>query len=340
MTPCFKRLPLFSLAGLLMLAAPARAQDVATAEALFNRGLADLEAGRFEPACKSIAESQRLDPRPGTLFTLAVCNERWGHIATAMTRYGDYLALFDRLPEERKIAQGERPKLARAARERFGPDVPELTLLLPPNVPVGTVVKRDGQVLGEAALGVGLPVDPGEHTISTQAPGGPVWEQKITLARGEKKKAALEIRGAAKVEPAAATPALLSTDRGPSGQRVAGFVVGGVGLAGLAIGGVLGGLALGQKKVVDQNCGAAVDSTDALACKQAGLDAVSAGKGLALGSTLGFGVGLAGVITGVVLVLTDRRPAPRAGSAKGPWISAGVLSLGPSGTMGGVRGAW
>src|SRR3954465_13628820 len=76
----------------LALASPAFADDPAAAEALFNRGKADMDAGRYEAGCKAIAESQRLDPRPGGLFTLAVCETQGGRIASAMTHYGDYLA--------------------------------------------------------------------------------------------------------------------------------------------------------------------------------------------------------------------------------------------------------
>jgi hypothetical protein len=336
-------LPLLSLAAVLV-AAPAWAQDIAAAEALFNRGLADMEAGRYEPACKAIAESQRLDPRPGTLFTLAVCEERWGHVATAVTRYGDYLALFDRLPEDRKASQGERPRVARAAREKLGPEVPELTLILPPDAPAGTVVKRDGQVVAEAALGVALPLDPGEHTVSTEAPGGPLWERKVTLARGEKTKLPLEVKAAAgtasKVPAERPAPPPPPVAAGPSRQRVAGFVVGGVGVVGLSLGGVLGGLALAQKKTVDQNCGASVGSKDPLACKQAGLDALGTGKGLALGSTIGFVAGASATVTGLVLVLADRGQAAPATTATGRWLSVGVLSLGRDGAAVGARGAW
>src|SRR4051794_16280293 len=69
----------------------AAAQDIAAAEALFESGLADMQAGRYETGCKALAESQRIDPRGGTLFTLATCEARWGRIATAVTRFGDYL---------------------------------------------------------------------------------------------------------------------------------------------------------------------------------------------------------------------------------------------------------
>ena len=80
----------------LVISAPATAaaQDLAAAEALFSKGLADMEAGRYDAACPAIGESYRLDPRGGTLFTLAECEAKAGKIATAVARYDD--ALFDR----------------------------------------------------------------------------------------------------------------------------------------------------------------------------------------------------------------------------------------------------
>lgn len=333
------------VAGTLALATPARAQDIAAAEALFNRGLADMEAGRYELGCKAIAESQRIDPRPGTLFTLATCEERWGHIATAVTRYGDYLLVFDRLPEDRKAAQGLRPATARARREKLAPEVPELTVVLPPGAPRGTQVRRDGQPMAEAALGVSLPVDPGEHVIATEAPGGAVWEQQITIARGDKKKITLAVRTAAAASPnLGGGPANLGggpgpTPAGPSARRVASYAVGGVGLAALVAGGVLGGIALQKKGVVDQHCGSGIGAKDPKACDETGLDAVNGAKALGTGSTIGFAVGLAGVGTGLGLLLTDlARPAPAKG-ARGPWITPRVAA-GPGGIVVGAGAVW
>lgn len=326
---------LVALAGALTVTAPARAQDIAAAEALFNRGLADMEAGRYEPGCKAIAESQRIDPRPGTLFTLATCEDRWGHVATAVTRYADYLLVYERLPEDRKASQGLRPATARARREKLAPEVPELTVLLPPGAPRGTAVRRDGQPMAEAALGVGLPVDPGDHVIATEPPGGAVWEQRITIARGEKKTITLEVRTA---KPSAALH-VPPAPRGPSARRVASYTVGGVGLAGLLIGGVLGGIALQKKGIVDQHCGSGVRSKDPTACDPTGLDAANGAKALGTGSTIAFAVGLAGVGTGLALLLTDRaRPAPPRG-ARAPSITAHMLA-GPSWLTLGAEAVW
>ena len=320
------------IASALLLSATASAQDIASAEALFEKGKTDMLAGRYETGCKAIGESQRLDPRPGTLFTLATCERLWGHIATAVSRYGDYIAVYERLPPEKKAdpIQLGRFKEATEWREKLLPEVPQLTLSLPEGAPPGTVVKRDGEVVGPASLGVGLPVDPGEHTLTTQVPGSAAHEQRITMARGEKKQVALELL-AAPAEPGST---------GSGGRRVATYVLGGVGVAGLVAGGILGGLALGQKGTAGDHCGAAIGQEDPTACDQTGLDAVDSGRGLGHGSTVGLAVG--GAALGAALILFFTEPKAEKGTAARDrrWVSVGVVSAGPAGAMLGARGAW
>lgn len=71
-----------------------------------------------------------------------------------------------------------------------------------------------------------------------------------------------------------------------------------------------------------------------------GLEAGDSVKTLGLVSTIGFGVGLAGVGTAVVLLLTEPK-GTSTGEAKAPRrLSAGVLSVGPEGAVLGARGSW
>jgi hypothetical protein len=334
---------------------PAAAQDVAAAEALFNRGLADMEAGRYDTGCPAITESQRLDPRVGTLFTLSQCEVRWGRLATAVTRLGDYVELYEHLTPAQKARQGDRLTVAKEQRDKLALEVPQLTLSLPPGAPAGTIVKRDGAVVAGAALGIALPVDPGEHMVSTQAPGGPLWEQRLTIAKGEKKPLVLDVKAASAVvtRPATVTPVVVPTPvpakqvppslemkAGPSSQRVAVYVVGGVGVAGLALGGVMAGVAAGKKSTIKANCGTAIGAPADIDCNQTGLDAGNSAKTFALVSTIGVAAGLAGIATAVVLLVTEHRPAKPTAIAPTPWISPNVLSLGPTGAALGAQGTF
>jgi hypothetical protein len=333
----------FAAAGLWCVTAvtvSAVAQDIAAAEAFFNRGFADMQAGRYEAGCKAIAESHRLDPRPGTLFTLAVCEAKWGRIATAAARYSDYLSLYEQLTPTEKARQKDRPKQAKAQREALAPLVPELTLVLPPRAPEGTVVQRDGAVVAEAALGVALPVDPGEHVLTTQARGGEITEIHISLGKGEKRHITLLVKEAK----AAAPP---PSDQGPRpapappaplvyGRRVGAYVAGGVGAAGLILGGVMGALTLGKKAAIQQHCNLGGDKR---ACDAEGFAAASDAKTLGLVSTVGFGVGIAGVGAAIALLVTEPR-SPKNAAAPPNRVSAGVLSAGREGASVGILGAW
>ncbi|AUX44647.1 hypothetical protein SOCE26_061130 [Sorangium cellulosum] len=309
------------------IAAPASAQAVAVAESLFDRGLADMLAGRYDTGCPALAESQRLDPRPGRLFTLAECEAKWGRIATAVARYNDYLAMVDRMSEAERVMQSARRKLAHEQRRALAPLVPRLTLSLPPDAPAGTRVQRDGMTLEQPSLGVALPVDPGEHVVTTQAPGGPVTEKRLTIGRSESRVIVLEVTPSAPEEPPPAeqppSPARLPSvaplaapspgaganapDQGPSGRRVVTYVAGGVGVAGLVVGSVTGWMALDESGVAAENCRDV--SPGNARCNPAGIAAGNRAKQLGLVSTVSFGAGVA--LAGAAALVLLLEPAPR-----------------------------
>src|SRR5258708_2339216 len=155
------------------------------AQAQFDYGLAEMEAGRYESGCAALGESYRIDPHPGVLFTLAECENRWGKIASALTHYGAYLDLYDHMGQQQRALQRGRDKVAVAQRERLRSEVPELTVVLPPVAPAGTTLERDGVALGTPSLGVALPVDPGDHVIVARTPDGLKHETRFVLARSE-----------------------------------------------------------------------------------------------------------------------------------------------------------
>jgi hypothetical protein len=301
---------LLTLAAPLALASPAAAQDIAAAEALFNKGMADLQAGRFETACKAIAESQRLDPRPGTLFTLATCEARWGHVATAYTRYGDYLALYERLPDDRKAAQRERPQVAKAERDRMEREIPKLTLVLPKDAPAGTVVKRDGEVVSEAALGLALPVDPGTYTLTVTPPGGPASEERVTLAKGEKKTVTLTLAAAPKDLPPPPPP--LPAEAPPKRSYLGPIIAFGAGAVALGVGAGTGAAVLSKRAALDKAC-------QDKACPKSQESALNSAKTLSYVSTTSFVLGVAGAAVGTVLLVLPRRDkSKQVGVAVGP----------------------
>ena len=216
------------LAGATGSARAAGPRAAGPAQAQFDYGLAEMEAGRYASGCPALAESYRVDPHPGVLFTLAECENKWGKIASALTHYEAYLDVFSHMAEDEKVRQRGRDKIATAQRERLRRDVPTLTIVLPASAGAA-VVTRDGAAIGVPSLGVPLPVDPGEHVVVAKTPDGVPHEGRVSLSPGEHASFVVDLsaRPAAPV-PAPVAPAVEATT-GPSPWV---WVAGGIGAAG------------------------------------------------------------------------------------------------------------
>lgn len=341
----------------VLVGSSASAQDLAAADTLFNKGIADMKAGRFDIACPAISESYRLDPRPGTLFALAECQAKAGKIASAVARYDDYLRMCQQLLPAQRNQHLKRMEIASRQKEVLTPDVPLLTLTLSASSPQGTSVKRDDVVLGEPSFGVALPVDPGEHVITVQAPGQLPAEQRVNIARGEKKLIELEGKAASTVLPVgpppvpvpqavytaptmgsraqpdqspSSVPTMATTSPVTSGRRIGTYVVGGFGLAGIAVGAAAGGLVLGKKPIIEENC---VD----INCNKEGKEAADYAQSIGLVSTVGFLTGAACLIAGTVLIVTEPRSSARVAQRR---MSMGLVVTGATNGSLYIQGTW
>jgi len=335
-----RRLHSCSLAVIALLGGKAAfAADPAAAEALFQKGVTEMDAGHFDAACPALAESQRLDPRPGTLCALAECEAKAGRIATASSLYTDYLRQYEAMSAAQKNKHAERAKGARAQKEALAAEVPELSLVLLPGAPAGTRVLRDGVELSAASLDIPLPVDPGEHVIATQVPGGPMREERIEVSRGEMTTVELWA-GVAPIahKPApvaqklpAAPPAPVKADR--SWMRTAAYISGGVGLAGLAVGASMGAVVWSMKPAIDEGC------PDRQCKTSAASETAQRAQGFAHASEVGFAVAGAGAVGAGVLLLLANKRSDGSGPAK-PGVHAGSVEVGPGSAAAFVKGVF
>jgi len=326
------------LGGALVLWAPiAQGQNTAAAEALFDKGVEEMQAGRYATGCPALEESYRLDPMPGALYALAECDMKWGKLATAVARYQDYLGVVWRLEGRARTRHEQRAAEVREEIARLAPQVPKLTLVLPKDAPAGTVVKRNGVELKGASLGTALPVDPGEHVVSVQAPGGKEQEIRVKVEPGDRKRVELVAEMPRQPEeplrPAPVIQQKPSSGDAPEApekpDRTLAWVFGGVGAAGVAVGSVTGVLVLGRKNKVTEEC-------DGAACTAEGKAAADSGRDLAMVSNVGFAVGVAGVVTAVALVLTE--PNVRSVEQARGWKP--VVVAGGQGAWLGAQASW
>ncbi|HEY1694610.1 MAG TPA: hypothetical protein VGG39_20710 [Polyangiaceae bacterium] len=241
-------------------------QDQAVAQSLYDEAKKLMAATKWSDACPKLEESQRLDPTPVTEFYLADCYERAGRTASAWTTFLD-LAAKEHATGGAKSA--EREKVARDRARALEPKLSQLVVDVPAAVRVpGLVVKRDGEAVRDGQWGAPVAVDPGKHTIEASAPGKKAWSATQDVqGAGTTATVHVEVLADAPVEapPAAVATAPATSLRstppadassGSSPLRTVGLVVGGVGVAGLAVGTVFGVIALSKNSAANGgNCG-------------------------------------------------------------------------------------
>ncbi|MGK3997853.1 tetratricopeptide repeat protein [Sorangium sp. So ce1024] len=335
-----------ALLGLALLgsAAPAAASEP---EELFERGLADLQAGRYGPACDALHKSYRFERRPRTLFYLAECEERAGRVATAALHYDEYLDLVERLSPPEQKDEADRQKLALARRDRLDIDIPRVTFRLPGTAPAGTKVTRSSKASPDpvpVTVGVPLPIDPGEHWVRTEPPGAPARDKRFFVNKRERlsidltvAEAGDEARTPRRSVPVTPVPPVLpiSTDDGLSGRRLVMYIAGGVGLVGVIAGAVAGGVTLTQKKTIADNC------RDGF-CNEKGESAIGRAAVASPISTVSFAVGLTGLTVATALLLTEPEPARVGGAPRRRPVAEAAprLWVGFSGHEAVAGGAW
>lgn len=295
--------------------------NVSVAEGLFREGRELMDKGDYPAACAKLAESQRLDPSPGTLLNLASCQEKQGKIASAWATY---------LAAARLARTQNRTNIADEAKQRASEleaKVSYLKIVLAERVP-GIQVKIDDVTLESAALDSKIPVDPGERTVSIGAPGHKTASMKVTIGADHDSQT-LNVPKLEKGEGEGPPPGQPEQPEQPgvvpapvpdkpveSGPPVLGYVVGGVGVVALGVGTAF---ALMAKSAYDDAESACPSKTG---CSSAAIDQRDKAETRANIANVGIGLGIVGVGVGAVLILTHK-PAKQ---EKAP-VATGFRSL-------------
>lgn len=276
------------------------------AAGLFKQGRELAEKGQWAQACPLFAEAHRQEPKAvGVLLNLAECYKQTGKPASAWEAYNEaeFLAKKENNNDRAQFAHNEaaalEPKLSKLRIN--AKDTPGLT------------IHRDDKDVAKGLWGTAIPVDPGEHKIEATAPGYSVWSTTIKIGP-ERDMQVIEIPALVKE---ALPPPPPGTGPNPA-LRPAAFAVGGVGVAGLVLGGVFGGLAMSSKSELQKLC-----PNNACPAGNGGQDKLASAKTKGLISTVGFSVGGAALATGVVLfVLSTRGSAPKQDERKATLVPA------------------
>lgn len=316
-------------------ARPALAQtgaERALAEKLFQEGRALLDDGKVAEACRKLEESYRLAEKLGTLLNVATCHEKEGKTASAWAEFTDAATI------AKQKGQADREDYAKGRLAVLTKRLSHLVVELN-DAPEGTELRIDNNLVGRAAWGTPLPVDPGEHHVEVTAPGREAWSKSVLVApkasttrvqvptlagkSGETGASAKEQRRAADEAKAPegrpVTTDASTADDAPSSvdaQLVAGGVVLGAGLVVVGVGSYFGIRTIMKQDDSDPHC------ADTL-CDQEGVDLRADAKKSALISNVALGVGLGAAVGGLVLMLTSGSSAQDSGTSwrAAPWLS-------------------
>ncbi|MBK8255060.1 MAG: hypothetical protein IPK82_20670 [Polyangiaceae bacterium] len=281
------------------------------AESLFQAAKQLMTEKKYTEACPKFAESQKLDPSPGTLLNLGRCYEALGKTASAWTEYKAAAVL------AAQLGQKDREQGARDLAKALEGKLSKLTVTAPA-VP-GLVVKSDGVEMGAAMLGTAMFVDPGDHTIEAGAPGYETYSATVRVGPdGDSKTAAVPalvkkaeptptVTATANAAPTATalptvttTPTVAPTTvptEGSNTLRTTSYVLMGVGVAGVAVGGVMGGLAAGDVSNAQNDSTLCPNKL----CTPQGRQVINDASTKALVSSIALPVGIAAAGAGVVL---------------------------------------
>jgi hypothetical protein len=191
----------------------------------------------------------------------------------------------------------------------------------------GAEVTVNGVRVAPEKLGTTLAVDPGTVTIAAKHVDGRTVFQEKVVAAGKTETVDLVFppvkapndKGMDASQPGGSMPSNDDTESAPAskggGVRVAGGVVLGLGVAGMALFGITGFMAKSRFTTLETECGG-TRCTDA---KYA--DIVDSGKTLTTIANVGLGVGVAGIVGGTLMMVfggPSKPPVPKVGLSFSP----------------------
>lgn len=330
----------------------------ASARALATEGASAFNEGRFKDAADLFSKAESLVHAPPHLLFLARSYVKLGQLVRAQEAYNRIVR--EQLPSN---APPQFHNAQKAAQEEIGsvePRIGRLTIQVKGAEDAKDLnVTVDGKPILAVMVGVPQPIDPGEHRIEATAAGKRAQPQTVTLKDGERSAVTLQLQAdtgaAAAVAPAAvaagaaaaaapnepppasASPASASaseppptTDQGVQGgggpSKVPAYVAFGVGAVGLGLGTVFTLKWANKRSAADDLC----NNPDGSCPESARPEIEELDKqGTTAGTIgiIGFGVGAAGIGTGIALLVMSGGKSESKSAGITPLVGPGFVGV-------------
>jgi len=271
----------------------------------FRRGTQLVEAGKLQEAVDAFRDALQNEPASvGARLNLADCYEKIGAPAPAWREYVTAAGYAHKAGDARE-------SLARSSAAALEARLFVVKLVGPTS---GTMEMHvDGEPVGEDIVArASVALSPGRHRIEIIEAGKRPISVDLAGAAGETRALTIAF------EPEPPPPPREPPHKPSSAQRTWGFVLGGVGIAGVGVGAAFGGLALSRRSTLE------TESHDPGVGPTRFYDDRTNANTFATVSTAGFIVGAIGLGAGITLVATAPSTSP-----------VGLLRVAPS--VGGGR---
>lgn len=285
-------------------------RDIAAARQAFKEGDEAELRGDLPTALARFRQALAVKETPQLHLRIGGVQEKLGRLVDALASYRAGLAKAGALPAVVKLAGDQIAALR--------PRVPSLTVVAA-GAPPDLTVTVDGAPL-RVAMGVPMPLDPGEHRVHAEAGGCLPFDRTLALAE----------RDAQRVEIALALVSASTPAAPPPSKLPGALVLGGAGVL------VVTGVALFVTSYVKDGqinalCGGSARPTCPESQMASILGQVSTVNDLRfVGAGLGL-LGLGGAALGGVLLARASRPEPAAALRVFPVAGSGVVGVGAEG---------
>jgi hypothetical protein len=297
---------LFVAWALVTAAGPAVAQespaDLKRARAQFQRGIELEQASNWTEAIQQFREVGQVRMTPQVRFHIAFCEENLGRLVTALGGYDLALTEADTVGSDFKSE-------VETAMARLREKIPKL-LIERGSGAEAALVQLDGIDLGASQIGVEVPLDPGPHTVTANAPGFIPFSATADLKEREVTKVTIELE----IAPEPVTPppptrvVMVPRDEGPS--RTVPYIIGGAGIVFLGAGGALYALRQSTLADLEQDC------PDRNECATSNRDSYDRVKFYDVAAPVAAGVGVAAIGTAVALIIFEKKPENKPAKTK------------------------
>jgi hypothetical protein len=335
-------------------------EDRASARALGTEGVQLAEAGNCAAAIPKFEAAEKLFHAPTTLERLGECQIKVGHLIAGTEDLNR--VVHEPLPPNAPAAFVAAQAAATQLLAATTPRVAKLRIHVDGAPADQVAVTIDGASMPSALLDDNRPTDPGDHEVTATAPGFARATTRVKLADGGQQSVSLTLQvdpnaragtatnvppvpsqaeGAplapqaspapapqSSVPPQPGTPGAPPPPAGEShgSSSTPGIIVLSVGVAGIAVGSIFGGLALGTKSKLDGAC----SNKSCPATSQNDIDSLSTQAWV---SNIGLGVGIVGAVIGIVMIASSHGGGPEkqataARARLSPWVGPGTAGLG------------